>query len=201
MSPRALAPANMAAAAVLIGGVLIVARPEHVLGVAELVLVTIAAGAGLYALAAHVPPTAWMSPFKWMSPFGGGPGPERRRHGSDEIDAIRSKLSDRRQRIAHGPPLPPDVLRLLRPVIADALDIDPDDVAQVAAAGRRLSPLAWSVLASDPIPRSYWLNTLRPNEWEVAEVVHEVLDELEHLPASTSRRRSATAIHHQPSLP
>ncbi len=71
MSERNLRPANVAAAALVIGGVLLVALPRHALSIVQLVVLTAAAATALYALAVNVPPTGWMSPFKWMSPFGG----------------------------------------------------------------------------------------------------------------------------------
>lgn len=200
MTPQTLRPANVAAAALVLGGVLTVAFPQHALGITQLVLVTIAAGAGLYALAANVPPTGWISPFKWLSPFGGDRRPERRMHGSDEIESIRSKLAGRRQRLEGAPPLPPDVLRLLRPLVAGSLEIDPDDKARLASVLPRLPPTTRAILTTEPLPRSYWLTTLRPNAWEVAEVVHEVLDELHRLPAASAEWKQPTTIHDQPRI-
>lgn len=187
MTERALRPANVAAAAVTIGGVLVVAAPQHAVSIAQLVLVTVAAAAGVYSLAVNVPATGWISPFKWMSPFHGSARPGRDGRGSGEVDAIRSKLSGRRQPIENGPPLSPDTLRLLKPVITAALDIDPTDEAQLISARDVLSPLAWAVLTGDPLTEPYWLRTVGPDEREVAEVVHAVLDEIDRLAAPTLR--------------
>lgn len=191
MSGRAPGPAAVAAAATAIGGLLIVALPRQASGIVQLVLVTIAAGAALHALGTHVPPAGWLSPFKWLSPFAGPDRAKLRQHGSDEIDSVRARLAARRQRTEGGPPLPPDTLRLLRPVLETALDVDVTDPSDMADARRRLSPAAWSVLATEPLPRSYWFRTVRPNEWEVAEVVHEILDEIDELPLAARGAKPA----------
>jgi hypothetical protein len=150
MNERTLRIGNVAAAAVAIGGALIIARPQYALGIVQLVLASVGAAAALYALAANVPPTGWLSPFKWMSPFNRAARPEERRNGWDEMTSLRSKLSGRRQQMRNAPPLPPEVVRLLKPLIRQTLDLDPEDEAQLASARHFLSPLAWAVLTSDP---------------------------------------------------
>lgn len=173
---------SFAAAVVTLGGILIALLPQHALGIVQLVLLSIAAGAGLHALSIHVPQTGWLSPFKWLSPFADPARPARRRHGSDEMDSIRSRLAGRRQTIQGSAPLPPEAIRLLQPVIQTTLGVDPSDRRQMMRARNRLSTATWSILAAAPLVRPYWFRTVRPNQWEVAEVVHDVLDELERLP-------------------
>lgn len=183
-APAVPGPVRFAAAAVTLGGGLIVLLPRHAPGIVQLVLLSVAAGAGLHALASHVPHTGWLSPFKWLSPFAASARPTRRRHGSDELDSIRSRLGGRRQTIQGSPPLPPEALRLLQQVIAATLGVDPSDRRQMIRARSRLSPKTWAILAARPLVRPYWFRTVRPNQWEAAEVVHDVLDELERLPDS-----------------
>lgn len=175
-------PVRFAAAAAALGGALIVLLPEHAPGIVQLVLLSVAAGAGLHALSSRVPQTGWLSPFKWLSPFADPSRPPRRRHGSDEMDSIRSRLAGRRQTVPGSAPLPPDAIRLLQPVIAAAMGVDPSSRRQMIRARDRLSTSTWSILAAEPLARPYWFRTLRPNQWDAAEVVHDVLDELERLP-------------------
>lgn len=186
MNEGALRPGNVAAAAVLIGGVLATVLPQHAMSIVQLVIVTVAVSTGLYALAVHVPSAGWISPFKWMSPFGRAAYPGRRRRRSDELRSIRLKLSGRRQPIENGPPMPPVTLRLLKPLIASALDLDPSEEPPPPSARGRVSPLTWAVLTSQPLRRPRWFRTLRPNEREVTQTVHSVLDELDRLKAGAS---------------
>lgn len=181
MNERTLRPANIAAAAVVIGGALIIALPHHGMNIVRLVVVTIAAAAGLYALAVNAPATWWASPFDRRRRAG------RKEHASAELDWIRSTLSGRRQRIENGPPLPPETLRLLQPLIQVALErqgLDARDAACADSARELLSAQTLAVMTSDPLkwpPRS---RTLRPDKRKTAEVVHIVLDELDRLGAS-----------------
>lgn len=191
MNERNLRPGNVGAAAVVIGGVLMVAFPGHAVAIVELVLVTAAAATALYALVLNVPPTGWMSPFKWMSPF------TRKRlavadgGASDELDLIRSRMSGRRRSVEGGPPLPPDTVRLLKPLIGAALDLDPGAETYPDSARTLVSPLTWAVFTGEAPTGSGWLHTLRPSEPDVAELVHAVLDDLDRLGPDT---RS----HHDP---
>lgn len=178
MNPRTLRFGNLAAAAVLIGGVLVAGLPQHAMSVVQLVIVTVATAAALYALIAIVPVT-W-----WKSPFDRSGRPPRKTDGSDEMDLIRSKLSGRRHPIENGPPLPPGALHLMKPLIRLALErenLDPEDEAHRPSARSRLSPLTWAVFTSDPSRRPHWLRTFRPDEREVADIVHAVLDDLDGL--------------------
>ncbi len=196
MNERALRPGNVAAAATLIGGVLAVALPQHGMSIVQLVIVTVAVSTVVYALAVNVPTTRWMSPFKWMSPFNQAAYLRRRSGRSDELGSIRSKLSGRRQPIENGPPMPPATLRLLKPLISSALDLDPDDEAHQPSARGVVSPLTWAVLTSEPLQRPYWFRTLRPNEREVTQTVRAVLDDLDRLKVGAGEApRSINSSH------
>jgi hypothetical protein len=197
MNERTLRLGNVAAGAVVIGGVLVVAMPREAVSILQLVIATVAVAGGLYALALHVPPSGWMSPFKWMSPFNQKVRRETGHHRLHETDSIRSKLSNRRQPVADGPPMPPEILLLLKPLIRTALNLDPDERSDPAAARKRLSPLTWAVLTSAPLREPHWYQTLRPDEREVTDVVHHVLDDIDHLAEGTVAPRQSLDINHR----
>lgn len=189
MNARNLWPANTAAAALFIGGVLVVLFPEAVPSVVRLVIVTIAATAGLYALAVNSPPA-------WGSPFNGGTR-RRGQRGPGDIAWIRGRLAGWRLRVGPAPPMPRDVLRMLRPLIVTALQrqgVDPEDARGREAARRLLSPLCWAVLAGRPRSGLAGLPTDLPDRRRVAELVHRVLDELDGLgqPSRALPRRDST---------
>jgi len=190
MNERNLRPANVAAAALVIGGILLLAFPRYALGIVQLVVVTATAATALYALAVNVPQTGWMSPFKWMSPFAGTPLPEPGAPDVHELEPIRARVAARRLRAVGGPPLPPETLRLLRPLIRSALDLPPGGPIPGEAA-LRLSPLARSILAAELPDDPRWIDTVRPDEDAVAHVVHQVLDELERLDPTGPREGAA----------
>lgn len=181
MNERALWPGNVAAGAVLIGGILLVAFPRHALSIVQLVVMTIAAGAAIYVLAVNVPTAGWISPFKWLSPFSLTAHPDRLGHRSDELELIRGKLSSRRQKLEDGPAMPPAVLRQLKPLIAAALDVDVRDEKQLRTARARLSRVSYAVLTAHPLERTSWFNTVPGDEVEVVRTVHQVLDDLDRL--------------------
>lgn len=135
MNERTLRPGNVAAAAALLGGILLIALPQHAMSVVRLVIVTIAVGSALHVLAVHVPTTGWISPFKWMSPFSRRVGHARRRRRVGELDVLRASLGGRRQPIEGGEPLPPGTLRTLQPMIALALDLDARLLRRAALGG------------------------------------------------------------------
>lgn len=177
MNERTLRPGNIAAAAAVIGGALIMILPQHALSIIALVIVTIAAAAGLYALAVNAPPAWWRSPFDVS-------GRAHRPAETDEIDRIRARLSGRRQRIARDTAVPPEALRLLRPLVHVALEragVDMDDEQSLAAARALVSPLTWAVLTTEPLERPGWIATVQPNARHAADVVHRVLDDLDRL--------------------
>jgi hypothetical protein len=185
VNERHLSIGNVAAGAVVIGGLLLVVLPQHAPSVLRLVIVTVAAAAGLHALATTVPPTGWLSPFKLMSPFGrrapGGGGGGR----WDELDPIRRKMGGWRQPMAHGPPLPPEVVRLLKNLAETALDLDSERNVAQPSARPRLSPTTWAILTSEPETRPPWFRMRRPNRRKVAKTVVGVLDELDRLAPGT----------------
>lgn len=181
MSERGLRTVNIAAGALLIGGIVALAFPRHALSVLQVVIVSIAAGAGVFALAAHVPPTGWISPFKWMSPFhAAGAGPPTGR-ATDEDAWIRARLSGRRQPLEGGGALPPDTLRLLKPLVEAALEVDGGQKARIASARGRVSRVTWAVLNAEPLKRPRWLQTEGADPDAVAELVDRVLDDVERL--------------------
>ena len=190
MSGRALRPGDVAAAALVIGGAITLLLPQYGLSILRLVIVTAAAGSCVYALAVNVPVT-------WSSPFDRTGGPGATSSGSDEVQWLRSKLRSRRQSISNGPPIPPEILRTLQPLIRTALGQDDPlvaDPAYVESFRWALSPLTWSVLNSDPLKQPIWLRTRWPNPREVAEVVHHILDDLDGLAAS------GRGPHHAPRI-
>lgn len=179
MNEHAVRPGSVAAAAVLIGGLLVIVLPQHAGSIIRLVIVSAAAAAGLYALTLHAP-AAW-----WASPLDRKPL-RRGRRPADEVAVIRASLSGRRQRIAYGPPLPPETVRLLQPLIRGALErAGHDDPGEegVESARRPLSPTAAAVLAAEPLSHPPWFRTVRPDARTTAAAVHRILDELDALAA------------------
>lgn len=180
MSERRLGPWDVAAAALVIGGAITMLMPQYGASVLRLVIVTAAAAACVHALTLNVPVT-------WSSPFDGA---TRKRSGTpthtDGVEWTRSRLSARRQTMAKGPPLPPEILRILQPLIRTSIgQNDPyvEDRKHAARFRRALSPLTWAVLNADGLKQPHWFQTRWPNPREVATVVHRVLDDLESLAA------------------
>ncbi len=177
MSPDALRPLRIAAAALTLGGILVVLNPQRLPSVAQVVLLTLAAAAALRAPLVSVPVVWWSSPF------------DRKREGADdpvpdELEAIRSRLAGRRQRVPHGPPLPPDVVGLLRGMIRRALEregLDLETEAGLLSARSRVSPRAWGILTCPVLSRTSRFRTRRPDPSGVARAVQRVLDEVEEI--------------------
>jgi len=180
MNSQILRPGSIAAGAVVIGGTLVLLLPQHAMSVVRLVIVTVAAAAALYAFGVHAPPRWWRSPFD-RTPDADDPG-----SGSRDIDRIRSELSGWRRRVPNGPPLPPEVLSLLRPLVEVAVARAGLDPGAPNSAGRRLSPLCRAVLAADPSHRPAWYRMVRPDRREVADAAHRILDELDRLADGTA---------------
>lgn len=185
MSERLLRPLHVATAAVVLGGLLLVLFPQGAPTILRLVLVAGACAAALHALTAHGPPT-W-----WRSPFDRQPVPGRQRT-SDHAAWIRTALGRRRQRIARGIAVPPDVIRLVQPLLRAELD-------RHAGSGRGidtvtlLSPESQALLTARPLPRPTWLRTLRPDRRRSARIVDTVLDDVERLARSGRRLPSTPA--------
>ena len=169
MSEQTLRPESVATAAVVIGGALIAVLPQHAMSIVRLVILTAAAAAGLYALGVNAPATWWKSPFDRRS---------RRARGPDEFESIRSGLSGWRRRIPDGPALPPDVVRMLRLLIAAAVE-QADGRGRDAAAHVHLSPVTRSILASGSLVRPRWFRMVPPDGPAVAAAVDAVLDDIE----------------------
>jgi len=182
MNRRAFPPEN-GAAVLVIGGVFLAVFPQYTLSTIQVVIVTTAVMAALFALEANVPSTGWMSPFRWMSPFG-RPYPTRRvRRETDELRTMRATFSGWREPLPPGPPLPADTLRLLRPLIRGTLGLDMESESQLDAARKTLSPATWAVLTSDQRQKPFWFQMLPPNPRQVAEAAHRVMNELDRLDA------------------
>lgn len=195
MNPTPLRQANVAAAAVVIGGLLVLVAPRYALTIVQLVVVTIAISAGLHALAANVPPTGWISPFKWMAPFNqalrdGATGPV-----PDELRAIRSHFGGWRRPFEPGPALPDSTVRLLRPLIRAGLDLDLGERRRDQARGR-VSARSWALLDADPADRPRWYLPVPPDARTVARAVHEVLDDLDRLHGRTGPTPSSSSVPH-----
>lgn len=194
MSERVLRIVNVAAAALVLAGAAAILLPRHGPTLGRVLVVAVAAAAALHAFVASSPP-AW-----WPSPFDRGMEDDGERERPDELAWVRDRMSGRRQRIAHGPALPPDTLRLLKPLVEVALEregLDLNEGTHRRLARTRLSPLVWSILTADPLARLRWFRTVRSDEEEVAGVVHAVLDELEDLTdGGTIPRARPEPTHH-----
>jgi hypothetical protein len=187
MNSQILRPGSIAVGAIVIGGTLVLAMPQHAESIARLVIATVAAAAALYALGFNAPPGWWHSPF------------DRKRAGNDdatgsrELDWIRGELAAWRRRIPNGPPLPPEVLSVLRPLIESAVE------RAGFRSGERdarlpLSPLTRAILRADPSQRPPWYRLVRPDRRAVAGTVHRVLDELDRIAAGAAGAH-ATQTH------
>lgn len=170
-----------AAAVALFGGLLLIALPQHAATIVRVLLVALATVAALWAIGALVPEggiAGW-----WRSPFE-RPSDGRTLRPSGELDRVRRMMAGRRRHISGGRPLPPDTIRLLQPLIVEALarrGLDASDPAHRTAIRGLLSPLAWRVLVSDPRYLPRWYETRRPDMRRTADAVRQLLDELERL--------------------
>lgn len=186
MTDPAYRPGHLAAAALTLGGLLLIGVPQRAPSIIRLVLVTLAAAGGLHLILAHGSPAFLLSPFRWTLRDADDQG------GSADARRLRSALEGRRHRIAGGPPLPPATIRILQPLIEAALDRDgagPDSPLRRAAALQRLSATTRAILAHDATVNPPWFRTVRSDADRTAEAVSRVLDELDlapHLDASTS---------------
>lgn len=190
MNAGTLHPGRIAASVVILAGLLVVVRPEHVWTIAQLAAVTLAAGIGFHALLASVPEWS-MGPGWLLSPFDHGIRPPRRARMQGEIERIRWGMGRPRQRIAPGLWLTPQTFRLLRSAVEAAIDapssgVDVERAREEAVA--RLSPLARTILAADPGPRPRWYRARPPNPRRVASIVNQVLDELASIHPSSPDR-------------
>ncbi len=173
----------VATSAMLIGGILLIAVPRSTLSVVQLTILTAALATALTAFLDSVPASGWLSPFRWLSPFSGAA--EERTDRPDELALIHARLQGRRSRVKGAAPLPPDVVRLLDPLIRDTLDLL--DASDASA----LSPTSRAVLNTRPPLKPSALLTLPPDPDNVSDVVMRVLDDLERVSAH-GRQASAS---------
>jgi hypothetical protein len=186
MSSPTLRPGSVATAAVVIGGALIAMLPQHALSIVRLVVLTAAAGAGLYALRVNAPAT-W-----WTSPFDRGP---RRSRGPDEFESIRSGLSHWRLRMPEGPPLPPDAIRMLRPLLVAAVEQAGGTRSGAGTTIRvHVSPITRAILANGAVGRPRWFRMVPPDRRAVAAAVNTVLDDIERIRGDYGGATGALAV-------
>lgn len=176
--PDALA---VAAGTLVVGGILTLIWPARAGDVLRLVLGALAVAAALHALGANVPVggvDGWV-----RSPFGRrratAPAPR-----SDETARLRARLLGRRQAVPGGPWLPPDTLRLLRPLIAAA-------IRRRGMTGPP-SPATRGVLQTEPLAFPDWRLTRRADPRRTAEAVLALLDDLDRPDAADARRAAPT---------
>lgn len=190
MNETTLRPGSIALAAVVIGGALIAILPPYAMSIVRLVIATVAAAAGLYALGVNAPPAWWASPFdrrRWRL---------RMRNGADDIARIRSRLSGWRQPTGEMP-LPADVVALLKPLIESALERQGVDAEALEVAGSMyaLSPATRAVLQTDVRDRAPWYRLVPPQAGAVATAVHDVLDDLDRLGNGEDAGRGTNIQH------
>lgn len=176
MTDPAYRPGHLAAAALTLGGLLLIGVPQRAPSIIRLVLVTLAAAGGLHLILSHGGPAFLLSPFRWTLREKDDDG------GSADARRLRSALEGRRHRIAGAAPLPPATIRTLQPLIEAALDRDgagPDAPLRRAAALQRLSLQTRAILAHDATVNPPWFRTLRSDPRATARVVSAVLDELD----------------------
>lgn len=172
-NPSALRPRSVAWAAVVLGGLLLIGSPRHLPSIAQLVVATLAATGGLFVAVRLMRPAIWMSPFN--------PGDRPRSFGEmrTEIDRIRARFSGRRTLVAPGLLLPPEVVRMLQPLIAEMAE-------RAQCSTDRLPPTCRAILRFEPSASPLGARRRRPDERGVALTVHRVLDELDTLTGGPS---------------
>lgn len=191
MSRSGLELGRVAGATLVLGGLLVALSPDLMARVVRIVVAAGAGAAALFVLRTEAA-RAW-----WTSPFNVG---RRRREkppgSSPELDAIAAKFRGRRQPVPGGVPLPPETIRLLRPLAASALERQRPE----SGSPRDDSPL-WALTRALPDlePRVWprWFQTRSPDVKRVAEAVHEVLDDLDRLEA---RSHQPDPIHTERAL-
>ncbi len=166
--PSVLRPRSVAWAAVVLGGLLLIGSPRHLPSIAQLVVATLAAAGGLLVA------VRLLRPAIWMSPFNPGDRPQSSGEVRTEVDRIRARLSGSRAVVAPGLFLPPEVIRMLQPLIAEMAE-------RAHCPTDRLPPTARAIVRFEPSASPLGARRRRPNEADVALVVHRVLDELDTL--------------------
>jgi len=179
----------LAVGLVLVGGMMLFLSPRSVIVVLQWVAGGLAAVAALHVFTHNSPSVWWTSSFdREVDPI---VVPEE-----DETEWIRARLAGRRVRIGGGRvAVPPETLRLLRPLIEECISRNGGGSIERAAPDSvraALSPLTLAVLRSDPTMRPGWWGTVRPDEHAVAAIVHHVLDDLKDIEALASPTKSST---------
>lgn len=179
----------LAVGLVLVGGMMVFLSPRSVIVVLQWVAGGLAAVAALHVFRHNAPAVWWTSSFdRQVDPI---VVPEE-----DETEWIRARLAGRRVRIGGGQvAVPPETLRLLRPLIEECVSRHGGDASTHATSNSlkgALSPLTRAVLHSDPTMQPGWWGTVRPDKHAVAAIVHHVLDDLKDIEALVSPKNSST---------
>lgn len=188
MNASNLHPVNLIAAGVLIAGTLIILLPQHAVSVISVTVAGVAAAVSIHLLVTN---TKGLREGPWwrdMSPFTRARARTNPRNVPRDLERVRSMLGRTRHRGSNHAPLPFEVERALSRTIRIALDrerLNPFDPAQSELVRRTLSPLTWSLLHEDQGSEGQGRRQrmLQPDEKGVAEVVHQVLDDLDRLAA------------------
>lgn len=169
----------LAAGLLVAGGLAIFFSPDRVMITVQWTVAGLAAIAALHLVVAGAP-SAW-----WTSPFDRADRPARTTEPVDETHWIRTRFEGRRVPVGGGRwALPPETVRLLRPLIEEAMirkTADAGDPSSTEALRGRLAPLTRAVLATDSTIQPGWWGTTRSDGEAVARLVDRVLDDLERL--------------------
>ncbi|NNM34533.1 MAG: hypothetical protein HKO53_15750 [Gemmatimonadetes bacterium] len=172
MNRSGLEPGRVAAATLVLGGLLVALFPGLSARVIRIVIVAGAAGTALFVLRTQAARAWWTSPFNVVRHRPNAPG------SSPELDRVAAKFEGRRQPVPGGTALPPETIRLLRPLVVAAMarHRGPGADAELSALTRalpELEPQVW--------PR--WFQTRSPGPTRVAQAVHQVLDDIDRMEA------------------
>lgn len=172
MNRSGLEPARVAAATLVLGGLLVALSPALSARVIRIVIVAGAAGAALFVLRTQAARAWWTSPFNVVRHRPDRPG------SSPELVRVAAKFEGRRQPVPGGTPLPPETIRLLRPLVVAAL-------ARHRAVGTETeaSALTRALPGLEPQVWPRWFQTRSPRPTRVAQAVHRVLDDIDRMEA------------------
>lgn len=163
----------MVSAALVLGGLLLILSPRNALSIGQLAVATMAASGALFVVVRQLKPAVWMTPFNPRD------RPASSSSDRSEIDRLQTRLAGDRVKVGPGLSLPPEVVRVLQPIVRSELE-----AARGAPGHARPSPALQAILrfeSPDARPRE---RGRRGDERAVAEVVHQILDELDALQAS-----------------
>ena len=142
--------------------------------VLRIVIVASAAGAALFVLRTQAARAWWTSPFNLIRHRPRPPA------SSTELDGIAAKFGGRRQIVPGGTPIPPETIRLLRPLTASAFR-GPGE--SQAGPHPDLSPLTRALPELEPQVWPRWFQTRSADPRNVAHAVHRVMDDIDRLEA------------------